>query len=215
MSGITAAGLSARDRSGLHLAPELRLPVGIVLRQRPGRTRWQREVWEPVALVPDPPAQDWVLLREEPAGEGGGVLRLWQAPPLELELHRAETSGYRVALSSSPPSAWVVLRGAPGERPELVLVTVSAFEAQDYADSSEDRVEPVPLPEPLIGLVSAFIGEHHREQPFRKRKRDRVAVDLHEDGRGDPRIRQPDDVYRAPRRRPAGAAGSTGTEETE
>ncbi|MDE0408553.1 MAG: DUF3305 domain-containing protein, partial [Alphaproteobacteria bacterium] len=37
-------------------------------------------------------------------------------------------------------------------------------------------------------------------EPFVKRQRDRRRVDLAEDGKGDPRIRQMSDVYRAPRR---------------
>jgi hypothetical protein len=55
------------------------------------------------------------------------------------------------------------------------------------------------MPLGLIGWVRDFVAEHHVEEPFIKRKRDRKRVDLVEDGKGDPRIRQLSDVYRAPR----------------
>ena len=39
---------------------------------------------------------------------------------------------------------------------------------------------------------------HYIEEPFKKRRRDEVRVDGVEDAKGDPRIRQESDVYRAP-----------------
>ena len=49
--------------------------------------------------------------------------------------------------------------------------------------------------------VRDFVEQHHVEEEFVKRKRDRKRVDLVEDGIGDVRIQQDTDVYRAPKRR--------------
>ncbi len=81
---------------------------------------------------------------------------------------------------------------------ELVGVTASPYEAQDHADTGEEIVEPVAMPPGLIAWVREFVERHHVDEAFVKRKRDRVRTDRTEDGRGDPRIRQAADVYRAP-----------------
>ena len=65
-------------------------------------------------------------------------------------------------------------------------------------DSGEDLVEAVPMPEPVLAWMQDFVGQHHVEEPFVKRKRDKKRVDLVEDGIGDARIRQAADVYRSP-----------------
>ena len=77
-------------------------------------------------------------------------------------------------------------------------VTASPFDAQDYADNGEDIVEPVPMPDTLVAWLSAFVGQHHVDQEFVKRRRDRVAVEAVEDGKGDARVPQRADVYRSP-----------------
>jgi hypothetical protein len=119
-----------------------------------------------------------------------------------LTLHRAETEAYRVALSNTPPVVFVVLRQAEvptGPEPLVVhTVTASPYEAQDYLDTGEEIVEPVPMPPALVAWVSDFVARHHVETPFVKRRRDRAGTDRVEDGRGDVRIRQEGDVYRSP-----------------
>jgi hypothetical protein len=81
---------------------------------------------------------------------------------------------------------------------EVLLVTASPYEAQDYADNGEDLVEKVPMPAGLIAWVRDFAKLHYQDEPFKKRRRDRVKTDASEDGIGDPRISQLTDVYRSP-----------------
>jgi hypothetical protein len=174
------------------------MPVGVVVRRLPGVTRWQKWSWRPVALLPGAPPAEWSVLRSE------GDAVEYHAATLSLELHRTETEAYLIALSDKVPSLYVVMREAPeleGEVPlELLLLTASAHEGLDYADSSEVIVEKVPMPAGLIAWVREFVDMHHEEEVFYKRKRDELRVDLKEDGIGDPRIRQFSDVYRAPGR---------------
>jgi hypothetical protein len=172
------------------------LQVGVVIRKQPGVTRWAKWVWNAVAVLPGAGPADWREIRRE------GEAVEYHAATLTMEVHRDEAEGYLVALTNNPPCVYVVLR--PSEDPEaeheveVFLVTASAFEAQDYNDSGEEIVEAVPMPASLIGWLSDFVGRHHKEEKFVKRRRDRVDIEKSEDGRGDARIRQEADVYRSP-----------------
>ena len=176
----------------------LTMPLGVVLRRQPGVTRWARWIWRVAAVLPGAAPADWRELRRE------GAAVEYHAQTLALELHRAETEGYRVALSNDPPCVYVVLRETEGEDEadaaplRVHCVTASPFEAQDYGDSGEELVEPVPMPPALIAWVQRFVDAHHVDQPFRKRRRDEAATGAPEDGRGDPRIRDAADVYLSP-----------------
>ncbi|ORE92268.1 hypothetical protein ATO13_18099 [Stappia sp. 22II-S9-Z10] len=171
------------------------LPVGIVVRRAPGATRWAKWSYRAVALIPGAAAADWRPLREEADGTAE-----FHAATATLELHRADAEGYAVSLAMTPPAVFVIARRGPqpGDRPTLFRVTASAYEAQDFADSGEDEVEPVAMPEGLHAFVEGFVTAHFVEEPFVKRRRDKVRVDRVEDGVGDSRIRQMADVYRAP-----------------
>ena len=65
-------------------------------------------------------------------------------------------------------------------------------------DSGEGLIEQVPMPLSLIAWVRDFIEEHHKEEPFIKRQRDKKRIDFVEDGKGDARVRQTADVFRSP-----------------
>ncbi|MXW87356.1 MAG: DUF3305 domain-containing protein [Boseongicola sp. SB0673_bin_14] len=174
------------------------LPLGVVLRRAPGVTRWKKWSWKAVAVLPGAGTANWREMRRQ------GDWVEYHAATVSLDLHGAETEAYKNALSDSPPSVFVVLRpeeDSGTDRPSVLLVTASPYEAQDYADSGEEIVEKVPMPPGLVAWVRDFVEEHHVEEEFVKRKRDRKRIDLVEDGVGDVRIQQDTDVYRAPKRR--------------
>lgn len=172
------------------------LPLGVVIRRTPGVTRWAAWHWRAVAVLPGAGPADWTELRRE------GDAVEYHAATLPLELWRTDTEAYLTGLSSKTPSIGVVMRDTPGAAHpmEVTLVTASPYEAQDYLDSGEELVELVPMPEGLVAFIRDFINEHHEEEAFVKRRRDRQRVDMVEDGKGDARIRQTSDVFRAPRR---------------
>ncbi|MEL6265336.1 MAG: DUF3305 domain-containing protein [Pseudomonadota bacterium] len=192
--------------------------VGVVMRRQPGRTRWQRWIWRVTAILPGAAPAAWRLMRREEVA--GGEAEEYHAATLPVTLWRKETEAYRVALAADPPTAYVVLRPNEGQAPEAYplvpfCVTASPFEAQDYADSGEEQVEPVPMPPAMIGWVSAFIDRHHVEEAFRKRRRDRVEMAA-EDGRGDVRVTGASDVFGSPsRRREALGQGGSAPEDPE
>lgn len=177
-------------------ASRIEMPVGVVVRKTPGVTRWAKWNWRAVASLPGAGPADWVELRRE------GDAVEYHAATLPLTLWADETEAYMVNLSDGQPSIYLVLRDAlDGERPmDAVLITASPFEGQDYADTGEEIVEKIPMSEGLIAWVRDFAREHHRDEVFIKRRRDKKRTDLVEDGKGDVRIRQASDVYRAPRR---------------
>lgn len=171
------------------------IPLGVVVRRTPGVTRWARWHWQAVGVLPGAEPAHWRELRR--AGEAID----YHAATVWLTLWAAETEAYLTALADRPPSVWAVMRPrAGGEVPfDVVLATASPFEAQDYADSGEEIVEKLAMPEGLIAWVEDFATRHHREQPFVKRRRDKAGAEGAADGRGDARIPQAGDVYRAPR----------------
>jgi hypothetical protein len=176
------------------------LPVGVVVRRVPGVTRWKKWAWQVAALLPGAGPGGWRELRRD------GEAVEYHAATADLQLHRTETEAYLVSLNGNPPSVYVIMRypdGASDERPELLTVTASAYEAQDYADNGEDIVEPVPMPPGLEAWIADFVQRHHKEEVFVKRKRRPHVDERPVDGIGDARIRQPADVYRAPRPRKA------------
>jgi uncharacterized protein CbrC (UPF0167 family) len=171
------------------------MPVGVVIRRTPGVTRWAKWQWRAVAVLPGAGDADWKELRRE-----GDVVE-FHATTLTLELHRADAEAYRSELSTGTPSIYVIMRETTNDTPlDVVLVTASPYEAQDYADSGEEIVEKVAMPGGLIAWVRDFALLHHEDEVFYKRKRDKKRIDGEQDGIGDARISQVSDVYRAPRK---------------
>ena len=174
------------------------IPLGIVIRKTPAKSKWIDWSWKAVAILPGAAEADWVQLRCE------GEAVEYHAATVPLELWPTDTEAYLAGLSARTPSVGVILRETTdpnaSEAIEVVLATASPYETQDYLDSGEEIVELVPMPSGLIALIRDFVKEHHEEEVFVKRKRDKKRVDVVEDGKGDIRISQLSDVYRAPRR---------------
>ena len=149
------------------------IPLGVVIAREDIDSKWQDHVWRPIGILPGaPPVGDW---RELQRGEGWVH---YHAATVPLELFRKETEGYKYNLEMREPSIFIVFSGEEDEendRPVSVhLVTASPYEAADYLDSGEQLVETVAMPPELFALVSAFVGEHHVEEKFKKRKNIKV-----------------------------------------
>lgn len=172
------------------------MPLGIVIRRMPGVTRWAKWHWRAVAVLPGARPAEWAELRRD------GETVEYHAATKALTLWATDTEAYLTNLADNVPSIYVVLRESTDRNKplEVLLVTASPYEGQDYADNGEDIVEKVAMPDGLAAWVRRFAQEHHEDEAFVKRRRDKKRVDLTEDGKGDARIRQVSDVYRAPRR---------------
>ncbi|MBT8416861.1 MAG: DUF3305 domain-containing protein [Silicimonas sp.] len=174
----------------------MEVPLGVVLRRRPGVTRWAKWAWTAVSVIPNAGPGGFRVLRED------GDITDFHAATVPMDLHHTEVESYRTSLMMTPPSVFVVLN--KGESADNVhgidvhLVTASADRAQEWQDSDEMIVEPVAMPDVILATVRDFCEAHYKEVAFVKRKRDRQRTDLIEDGIGDARIRQAADVYRSP-----------------
>jgi hypothetical protein len=169
--GMERPPIMSEDTPDPFGAREISMPLGIVVEKRRIEHRWASHVWRPVAVLPGAgPIDDWRLLKSENGTD------TFQVATLPLILHRKETEAYLANLTNEPPSIYVVLRDdsdADPEAPEIraVHATASPYEAQDFLDSGEDIVEPVPMPPGVIAWVREFTERHHVEVAFKKRKR--------------------------------------------
>ena len=187
------------------------MPLGIVLRRSPGVTRWAAWSWSAVAVLPGAGPADWKELRRE------GDVAEFHAATVTLQLHGAETEAYAHGLGAERPGIYVIMRPTGEDvRPfEPVVATASPYEAQQYTDSAEETIWNVPMPPALRAWVEEFVDRFHEEEPFKKRRRRNDPVDMVEDGRGDSRIRQMWDVYRAPTGARTGAGHVSGDDMEE
>lgn len=157
------------------------LKLGILLERRDSDHPWLDHEWVFVGVIPGAPElEDMRVIREAPG------LTQFHAATLELTMHRAEAEAYQYNLTSPEPSIFVVLR-EPDEDDDDVpivaeLVTVSPYEAQDYLDSSEELVERILMPDNIKAWVSEFVDAHYKEEPFKKRKRDKLRPEEYKFG---------------------------------
>ncbi len=76
------------------------------------------------------------------------------------------------------PLLWVILRPVEGDPPyELASVTADPAEGEAMTETGTNLVETVAMPKPMQETIAAFVAEHHVEQVFVKRKRDRANPD--------------------------------------
>ncbi|NQW15249.1 MAG: DUF3305 domain-containing protein [Rhodobacter sp.] len=171
------------------------IEVGVVIRKSPGVTRWAKWAWQAVAVLPGAAQASWKVLRSE------NEVTDYHAATLKVDLFVSDTEAYAHEMQTRTPSLYVILRETtePSEAPfDVVVITASPYEAQDYADSGEEIVEKVAMPPSVLEWIREFVALHHEEEPFVKRRRNNNRVDQIENGIGDPRVVQPSDVYRAP-----------------
>tara|TARA_R110002072_G_scaffold727_23_gene5386 strand:- start:612 stop:1286 length:675 start_codon:yes stop_codon:yes gene_type:complete len=161
------------------------LAIGVILRRQRSNHPWADDSWRALGVLvgaaPLNPRTAWVTLEEDEDRAD------YHAGTLELSLYRKDTEAYKVNLTQDPPRVFVVLRagddldsdldGDLGDDPHCdhdylpVKVTVSPYEAQDYLDSGDDLVEPVPMPAGLVAYLQSYVDTHHVDEPFYKRKR--------------------------------------------
>ena len=146
--------------------PLLRIPAGVVVERRKADSPWIDFVWRGVGVLPDEPEmKPWTLLREQ------DETAIYYAGSATVDLYRSETERYRDNLASGSPSIWVVLSPSEGTWPYAVLAaTADPAEGEAFTISGVNLVEAVPMPEVFREAIEKFIGEHHIEREFFKRK---------------------------------------------
>ncbi len=155
---------------------EVYISLGIVVEKRKSSHPWADWVWKPVSVIFNPPkTEKWTELV---TGEG---FTHYHAESLPLVLHRRETEALVLNLMLDKPELYVVLRENDDPQSEFPylphLVTASSYDAQDFTDAGDDIIEKVAMPEPVAAFIQAFVEEHHTEEEFIKRRRDRLNVE--------------------------------------
>jgi Protein of unknown function (DUF3305) len=150
--------------------PLLRIPVGVVIERCKAQSPWIDYVWRPVAVLPgEPAAAPWTELAAD------GETTTFYGGAASVDLYRSETTYYRDNLRTETPLLWVALRPTGTEPPyQVLIVTANPAEGESLTEPATDLVDTVPMPDPIREAVAAFVAEHHVEQVFVKRKRDRA-----------------------------------------
>lgn len=145
------------------------MPVGVIVERRKASSQWIDFTWRPIAALGGvPQTQPWTILSQD-----GGVTTFY-AGAADVEFFRTATANYRDNLAGDQ-SLWVVLRPTESDPPyTLLAVTADPSEGEAFTEPGTDLVELVPLPDNVREALIEFVAEHHVEQPFFKRKRDRA-----------------------------------------
>lgn len=151
-------------------APLATISVGVLVERRKSTSPWADFHWRPVGVltgVPDAPL--WTKLSDD------GERVTFYAGATDIELFRTETANYRDNLRYEIPLLWIVLRPVEADPPyELASVTADPAEGEAMTEAGANVVEAVAMPKPMQEAIAAFVAEHHVEQEFVKRKRDRA-----------------------------------------
>ena len=151
-------------------SPRTKIPVGVVVERAKSESQWIDYLWRPVTvLAGEPDTAPWTKL------SGDEARASFYAGGAEISLHTSDTGSYRDNLATGSPSLWVVLSPTESDPPyELFAVTADPSEGEAMTEAGSNIVEQVAMPEPIREVVAAFVAEHHVEQKFFKRKRDRA-----------------------------------------
>ena len=150
--------------------PLATISVGVLVERSKSASQWADFHWRPAGVltgVPDAPA--WTKLSDN------GERAMFYAGAAQIELYRTETANYRDNLRLETPLVWIILRPADGDPPyELASVTADPAEGEAMTETGTNLVEAVVMPKPMQETIAAFVAEHHVEEVFVKRKRDRA-----------------------------------------
>ncbi|HME29911.1 MAG TPA: DUF3305 domain-containing protein [Pseudolabrys sp.] len=153
--------------------PLATISVGVLVERSKSASPWVDFHWRPVGVltgVPDAPP--WTKLSDD------GERVTFYVGATDIELYRTETTNYRDNLRLETPLLWITLRPVGGDPPyELASVTADPAEGEAMTEAGTNLVEAVAMPKRMQETIAAFVAEHHVEQEFVKRKRDRANAE--------------------------------------
>jgi hypothetical protein len=150
--------------------PLATIPVGVIVERSKSENQWAEFYWRVVSVLPgQPDTAPWTKINDD------GARASFYAGTATVKLYGTESGLYRDNLASGAPSLWVAMRAADSDPPfQVAAVTADPAEGESFTETAMDLVEQVPMPQAILRAVTAFVAEHHVEQPFVKRKRDRA-----------------------------------------
>jgi hypothetical protein len=150
--------------------PLASIAVGVVVERSKSSSQWADFYWRPAGVLAGAPeTPPWTKLNDD------GERASFYAGSTEIELYRTETANYRDNLRLETPLLWIILRPVEADPPyELAAVTADPAEGEAMTEAGANLVDTVAMPKPVRDAVAAFVAEHHVEEVFVKRKRDRA-----------------------------------------
>jgi len=151
------------------MAAQVSIPVGVVVDRIKAESQWIDYIWQPTAvLVGQPDVQPWTLL------SGDKDRASFYAGSTSIDLYRSDTGNYRDNLLGDS-KLWVVLTPTESDPPySLFMVTADPTEGEAQTETGVNLVEAVAMPDTVRAVLDTFVADHHVEQTFYKRKRDRA-----------------------------------------
>ena len=151
------------------MAALVTIPVGVVVDRIKADSQWIDYIWQPTTvLVGEPDAKPWTLL------SGDDSRASFYAGSTSIELYRSDAANYRDNLLGDS-KLWIVLTPAESNPPyALFKVTADPTEGEGQTETGVNLVEAVAMPDVVREALEHFVAEHHVEQTFYKRKRDRA-----------------------------------------
>jgi hypothetical protein len=145
------------------------LKIGVVMQRTPLNNRWQPYQWRPMEIVVDPILAEGAArcLLADPADTR------WLFPGFDIKLFTDEAEGYFLNISSPAPCWFIMWRTGEIDGTELTVpkfVTLSYNEAARLMDGGE-QVETLPAPSEIVERLAAFVADHYKPEPKRKRRK--------------------------------------------
>jgi len=139
--------------------------LAVVMQCRPSRSRWESVVWEPWSVIEsDEPAGEPRLLVEQ-----DGMVQ-WLHPGFELFIHRDETEGYYLNVSTASPRIFVLWRmDEEAQRGLPLQLTASYEEAGRWMDGG-NAVDSVAMPLDIFAWVGDYVEKNYRPEPKKRIK---------------------------------------------
>lgn len=143
------------------------ITVGVIMQRKPLDNRWQPFQWQPVEILAPVEAGAPRCLHDDPSD-----LR-WLHTGFEVRLYTDEAEGYFLNADAPVPCWFIMWRMEEIDGAEMAVpktVTLSYNEAARLMDAGE-RVDTLPASAVIVERLQAFIAEHYRPEPKKKRKK--------------------------------------------
>ena len=139
--------------------------LAVIMQRRTTNNRWQSVVWEPWAVLEsdEPAAEPRLLVDQDGAAQ-------WLHPGFELTIHRDETEGYYLNVSSGSPRIFVLWRMDEENDMAIPLqVTASYYEGGRWLDGG-NAVDSVTMSPSIFAWVGEYVEKNYRPEPRRRIK---------------------------------------------
>src|SRR5258705_2573073 len=148
---------SSRRGNALRIVEKPAKSLAVIMQRSVTRNRWESVVWAPWSVLEsDEPSGEPRLLVDQPD------VRQWFHPGFELAIHRDETEGYYLNVSSGSPRIFVLWRmDEENERGIPLQVTASYYEGGRWLDGG-NSVDSVTMPPAVFAWVGDYVEKNYR-----------------------------------------------------